>query len=456
MVDPGGGRDARVTNDGSWPSPARAWYGVAVFTLALTFNAIDRQIMNLLVGPIKHDLAISDTQMSLLLGFSYAVFSAVAGIPIARLADVHSRRLIIGIGIVGWSTMTAACGIAQNYWQLFLARVGVGVGDACNAPATFSILADSFPKETLPKATSVISMGFMLGSGISLIVGASVIQLVAGTPYVHLPLIGEVRSWQLVFIIVGAPGLLIAALMSTVQEPRRRGVMHADTGAGRPRALPVREILRFMAREWKTYAPIFLTLGLRAMLGFGIIVWLPSFFIRTYGWSPSQIGYIQGLILIFVAPAGLFCGGWLAGWFTRRGYMDANIRVVLLACMAIAPCAAIFPLMPDPGLAVGLYALYTFLAYFSPGPQNAALQIVTPNQMRAQVTAMFILVFNLVGFGIGPTFIAVFTDYVLGDESLLRYSLALGGIVLAPLAALSTWYGMKPYAESVMRAEARE
>jgi MFS family permease len=436
-----------------WPSPARAWYGVAVFTLVLTFNAIDRQIMNLLVEPIKHDLGISDTQMSLLLGFSYAVFSAIAGIPIARLADVKSRRLIIAIGVIGWSTMTAACGLAQNYWQLFLARVGVGVGDACNAPATFSILSDTFPKDKLHQATSVISIGFLTGTGISLIVGATVIQLVAGTPTVLLPLFGEIRSWQLVFILVGLPGLLLALLLTTVEEPKRRGLMGGT--AEKPEALPLLEILRFLHSEWKTYGPIFLTLAFRAMLGFGIIVWLPSFFIRTYGWTPSQIGYSQGLILLVVAPAGLVFGGFLAGWLLKRGYRDANLRVVMIASMAIAPCAMVFPLLPDPHWALGVYALYTFLAYLSPGPQNAALQIITPNQMRAQITAMFILIFNLVGFGVGPTFIAMFTDYVLGDESYLRYSLALGGVVLAPLAALVTWFGLKPYTESLHRAEMR-
>ena len=444
---------AAVAVQEPWPSPIRAWYGVAVFTLVLTFNAIDRQIMNLLVEPIKHDLAISDTQMSLLLGFSYAVFSAVAGIPIARLADVKSRRLIIAIGVIGWSTMTAACGIAQNYWQLFLARVGVGVGDACNAPATFSILADTFPKDKLHQATSVLSIGFLTGTGISLIVGATVIQLVAGTPSILLPLVGEIRSWQLVFILVGLPGLLLALLLTTVEEPKRRGLMGGT--AEKPEALPLVEILRFLHSEWKTYGPIFLTLAFRAMLGFGIIVWLPSFFIRTYGWTPSMIGYSQGLILLVVAPVGLVCGSFLAGWLLKRGYRDANLRVVMIASIAIAPCAMIFPLLPDPRWALGVYALYTFLAYLSPGPQNAALQIITPNQMRAQITAMFILIFNLVGFGVGPTFIAMFTDYVLGDESYLRYSLALGGLVLAPLAALVTWYGLEPYTESLRRSELR-
>jgi MFS family permease len=293
----------------------------------------------------------------------------------------------------------------------------------------------------------------MLGSGISLIVGATVIELVAGTPSMVLPIIGEIRSWQIVFIVVGLPGLFIALLMATVEEPKRRGLLAA--AGEKPKSLPLAEIVHFLAAEWKTYGPIFLTLAFRAMLGFGIIVWLPSFFIRTYGWSPAQIGYAQGFILLCVAPLGLVCGGWFAGWLARRGYEDANLRVVMIASLAIAPCALIFPQVPDGRMALAVYALYTFLAYLSPGPQNAALQIITPNQMRAQITAMFILIFNLVGFGIGPTFIAVFTDYMLGSPDQLRHAISIAGIVLAPLAGLVTWYGLRPYVDSVRRADMR-
>jgi hypothetical protein len=191
------------------------------------------------------------------------------------------------------------------------------------------------------------------------------------------------------------------------------------------------------------------------MLGFGIIVWLPSFFIRTHGWTASQIGYAQGFILMCVAPVALVCGGWLAAWLARRGYEDANLRVVMIASLAIAPCALVFPQLPDGRAALALYALYTFLAYLSPGPQNAALQIITPNQMRAQITAMFIVIFNLVGVGVGPTLIAVFTDYVLGSPDQLRHSISIAAVTLAPMAALVTWYGLKPYVQSLRRAEAR-
>lgn len=440
-----------------WPSPARAWYGVGVFTLTLVFLTIDRQIMNLLVGPIKHDLGMTDTQISLLLGFAFAVFSAFLGIPIARLADTKSRRLVIALGAATAGVMTAACGLAQNFWQLFTARVAVGAGDACNAPATYSILADSFPREKLPRAASVLSTGFALGTGISLIVGATVIQLVSETPTVQLPLLGEIRSWQFTFVIVGFPGLLFAALMATVQEPRRRGLLPHGTVSsttGQAKSLPIKTIIRFLFDDGKSYGPIFIVLAVRAMLGLGVIVWIPTFFIRTYGWTASQIGYLQGLILLVISPLGLICGGLLAEWLAKKGYDDANMRVVLISSLAIAPFCVLYPLMPGPYLALVLYAAYVFLTYLGPGPQNAALQIITPNQMRAQVTALFIFIFNLVGFGVGPTLIAVLTDYVLGSEIYLRYSLSIAGLILAPLAALVTWYGLKPYGASVIRAHA--
>src|SRR5215510_14156961 len=169
---------AASTDPGTdWPSPARAWYAVGVFAAALMFAFLDRQIMNLLVIPIQNDLGVSDSRMALLIGFAFICFYLVVGIPISRLVDTMSRRLIVGIGIAVWSAMTALCGLAGSYWQLFLARVGVGIGESCNGPATFSMLSDMFPKERLPKAIAVLNFGFMFGSGLALIVGGTVIEL---------------------------------------------------------------------------------------------------------------------------------------------------------------------------------------------------------------------------------------------------------------------------------------
>lgn len=443
-------------NAGDWPSPLRAWYGVGVFAVALLFNFLDRQILTLLVVPIKRDLGLSDTQMSMLIGFAFVSFYVLMGIPIARLVDSKSRRLIIGIGVATWSAMTAACGLAQNFWQLFVARMGVGIGESCNGPATYSMLSDMFPKEKLPKAIAFLNFGFMFGSGLALIVGGTVIQIVTQMPPFHMPLVGSMQPWQLTFVIVGLPGLLVAALLATVQEPRRRGLIAQPGQApGAPlRSLPIREVVRFLRDDWRTYLPLFLGTGLKSLLAFGVAVWTPTFFIRTHGWSIAEIGLAQGLILLTVSPMGLVAGGLLAERFARQGYSDANLRVVLIATLAVMPAAIAFPLVSSPWLALGLMAANGFLASLGPGPQNAALQVVTPNQMRGQVTALFLAVFNLIGFGLGPTSVALLTDYLFRSEAALGYSMSLAATLLGPIAALVIWAGLKPYGRSVVRASA--
>lgn len=175
-----------------WPPPAQAWYAVGVMTVALMFNFLDRGMLNLLIEPIKHDMGLSDTQISLVVGFAFVSFYAIVGFPIARLVDSKSRRAILGIGISMWSGMTAACGLAQNFWHLFIARLGVGIGEACNGPATFSMISDLFPKEKLPKAISVLNLGFASGQGVALLVGGTVIGIVSTMPEIALPLLGNV------------------------------------------------------------------------------------------------------------------------------------------------------------------------------------------------------------------------------------------------------------------------
>lgn len=440
-----------------WPSRGRAWYALGVLTVALMFATIDRSILSLLVEPIKADLDITDTGMSLIIGFAFVFFYAILGLPIARLADVYSRRLIIGCGIAFWSIATALCGLAQNYWQLFWARVGVGAGESSFAPATYSILTDSFRPEDLPKALAINSIGFVYGHALALIVGGAVIQLIAGMDDIAVSGIGVIKPWQLAFFAVGIPGLVVAAFMATVQEPHRRGRIKASTpvsGANSRKAMPIREIVRYCGEEKKTYIPIFAAMGVKTLLSFGMSLWLPTFFIRTYGWTAPQIGYAQGLVMLFVAPIGLMLGGWLAGWYARRGHDDANIRVVLIAAIGVIPFSIIYPLMDDPYVALALYGVNYFIAMLAVGPGNAALQIITPNEMRGQVRAAFQFVFNVIGYAIGPLFVALFTDYVFGEEASLRYSMTAAAIITAPLSALITWYGLKPYAKSVARSRA--
>jgi len=412
---------------------------------------LDRGILGLLIPSIKTDLQLSDTEISLIVGFAFVIFYAVLGLPIARLSDTRSRRLIIGISISIWSGMTALCGLAQNFWQLFVLRMGVGVGEAGSGPATYSMMADLFPRSKLPWAISVLSFGFVGGSGLALIIGGLIVRVFADFPQVIVPVLGVLQAWQLTLMAVGLPGLLIAALMSTVREPVRRGMIGQPDGKT-ARALPVGQVFRFLRRNWKTYAPMTIGMAIKSALNFGNAIWLPTLFVRKHGWAMSKIGITQGILLLTVAPLGLLAGSYVASRLAARGRDDANVRTVVYCGFAGIPLAVAYPLVPDPDLALTVYAIAVFVQYMLPGPQNAALQIVTPNQMRAQVTAMWLFVLNVIGFGMGPTIVALLTDFLFRDEARIGDALALASASLGLVAMFVIWYGLKPYAESVRRA----
>jgi MFS family permease len=304
----------------------------------------------LLIGPIKHDMQLSDTKASLLVGFAFVFFYLFLGVPIARLVDTKSRRVIIGAGIAIWSLMTAFCGLAQNFVQLFVARIGVGVGEACNGPATFSMMSDLFPREKLPRAIAVLNFGFVAGTGLALLLGGAVIHFVSNMGPIELPLLGALRPWQITFLLVSLPGFLVAALFATVPEPLRRGRIAGVA----MKSIPVADVLRFLKDNRWAYGPMFLGLACNVVLHFGAAAWVPTFFIRTYGWTAARAGVLQGSIVICTAPFALMIGSALSEWFTRKGYADANMRVTLIAIAGSTPCAILYPLMPTPELAVVL------------------------------------------------------------------------------------------------------
>ena len=434
-----------------WPSPRTAWYAVAIFALALLFAFLDRTIITLLVEPIKADLELSDFQISLLLGFALVVFNAFVAVPASRFVDIWPRNIIITVGIAFWSTMTALCGVAQNFWQLFLFRMGIGVGEIVHGPATYSMMADFFPREKLPRAIAVLQLGFIGGSGISLLLGAFVIQMLLDFKGVTIP--GTdifIRNWQMVFIIVGLPGLLVAALMMTVPEPPRRGRI---TQLKKP--MPLREVIRYLLQNWKLYAPQFFGLAVSAIESSGVRAWQPVFFQRTYDWSAQKTGMALGTAFIVAAPFGLWAVTKLTEHFAKTRD-DANLRAVAI-CYTLSPIFAISgPLMPNPYLALACAALALLIGIGGAVPQNAALQSVTPNEMRGQVTALYLFIFSVIGGGIGPTFIALFTDYVIGDEMKIRYALSISAAIMMPVAAWIMWSGVKHYGAAIADVKERE
>jgi MFS family permease len=419
-------------------SLAYAWYVVAVLMVAYVFSFIDRQILNLLVGPIRADLGISDTQMSLLMGFSFALFYTICGIPIGRLADSKSRRSIIAVGIFFWSLMTAACGTAKSYWQFFLYRMGVGVGEATLSPSAYSLIADYFPKESRATAISVYSMGIYIGSGLAFLLGGLVIQF-AGQDDVTLPLVGATRPWQLIFFILGIAGILFTFAMYTVREPARQGLSGATAG------VPLGTVFAYMKQNRRAVLCHNFGFALMAFTAYGAAAWIPTFFIRHHGWTAAEIGMAYGTVIMTFGTLGIVAGGRLSDWLARRGHEDANMRVGLLAAVCGIPSGIAFPLVPDANLAVAMVAISTVFLSMPFGVAPAAVQEMMPNDMRGQASAVYLFVVNLIGLGVGPTAMALATDYVFKSDAAVGYSLLLVGSVAQAGALLLLWAGLAPY-----------
>ncbi|MBB1605371.1 MULTISPECIES: MFS transporter [Pseudomonas] len=428
-------------NNNGYPSSAVAWSTVAILMVAYVLSFIDRQILNLLVGPIRRDLAISDTQMSLLMGLSFALFYTLCGIPLGRMADSRSRRGLITVGVLIWSAMTAACGLARQYWQFLLFRVGVGVGEAALSPAAYSLIADSFPAQRRATAISVYSMGIYLGSGLAFLLGGLVIKFASAQGDVHLPLLGEVRPWQLIFLILGAAGVLFTLLMLAVKEPQRHGV-----GAGVE--VPMREVGAYLRANRRTVICHNFGFACISFASYGSGAWVPTFFVRTYGWDAGHVGVVYGSIVAVFGCLGIVFGGRLADRWAKRGRTDANMRVGLLAACLALPLSVTFPLLDDANLVALLMAPTVFCLSMPFGVAPAAIQEIMPNSMRGQASAIYLFVVTLFGLGVGPTAVALVTDFVFHDDMALRYSLLivtslalLGGVLLLGM-------GLKPYRQS--------
>jgi MFS family permease len=258
-----------------YPSAARAWYAVSVLTFAYIFSYIDRQILSLLVAPIRRDLHITDTQMSLLMGISFALFYTLFGFPVGRLADTSSRRNIITAGVFTWSLFTAACGVVSSYAHLFLMRVGVGVGEAALSPPAYSLLSECFPPNRRALALSVYATGMYLGAGLALMIGGIVVAHTGAGGTIALPLVGyAIFTWQLTFFLVGLPGLLVALLIRTVAEPARRERRAAA-------AAPLSTVAAFVVKHRATFGCHHLAQSMLSLASYSASAWVPTFLIRT-------------------------------------------------------------------------------------------------------------------------------------------------------------------------------
>ncbi len=412
-----------------WPRPVVGWYAVSVLTVAYVLAFVDRTILSLMVGPIRADLGLSDTQISLLHGFAFALFFTLIGIPISLLADRLSRRNITALGTATWGGATVLCGFATSFWGLFGARVLVGVGEAALTPSAYSMLADLFPPGRLARALAVFTVGLFAGVGFAYMIGGAVVGSVSGVENVTLPLIGEVRAWQFAFIVVGLPGFPIALWLLTLREPARRRPPARGTLLA-----AFEDCLRHMGRHWQVYVAHALGFSLLALMFNAAAAWLPAYLMRVHALDPATTGFWLGVIMLVAGVGGVLAGGWLGDRLTARGQTDGNMRVGIVAAVGAFPLAATATLVEPLPLSLVLLAAYMFFVSLPYGAAAAALQIVTPGRMRATASAIYLCLVNLIGLGIGPTLVALATDRLFDDDLAVGKSLALVSTLCAPLA----------------------
>ena len=423
-----------------------AWFVVTLLMLAHVLSFADRSILNLLVGPIRADLDISDTQMSLLQGFSFALFYTVCGLPLARLADRSSRSRLILWGVVAWSLATALSGVAQRYAHLLLARIGVAVGEATLSPSAFSLISDYFSREKRATAISVFGMGTYIGGGLALLIGGLVVQFAKSQGPMHLPLLGEIRPWQLVFFILGGLGLLFSLLLLLIREPARS----VPVTQAAPQ-LPLRQVLAALRVNSRTLLCHHLGFAMIALAGYGASAWIPTYLIRVRGWDVTDVGVAYGLVLMVFGTLGILLGGRLADRWIARGQTDAALRIGAITALLAIPFACILYISSSEVVAVAMLAVATFLLSMPFGAAPSGLQDIVPPNMRAQASAIYLFVLNMIGLGCGPTAVALATDYLFRDDQAVGYSLLLVGSVSLTLGAVLLLLGLSAYRASYTR-----
>jgi MFS family permease len=441
-----------LTSDSSsarqaWPSPAAAYYGLAVIILATMLNFFDAQVFAIMGQRIKIDLHLTDEQLGFLIGPANIVFYVLVGIPMARLVDIYPRKIVLACGIAIIGGITALGGLAQSFRQLFSSRMLVGAGGSAHAPGAYSMLSDYFPPERLPRAIGFLQLGFIGGSSLGIFLGGQLVSLAAAWPVSHWMGL-TMHGWQWVLMMVGAPGLLISLLLLLTKEPARRGT----AAHGKP--LPVKAVVHEIWARRAVYLPLFIGLAFSATQAIGVQPWLAPFLIRTYGWNEAQIGQWLGLVFLVSSLIGVALGTLFVEWLSKR-YKDAHVRASTILFAAAAPFSIITPLMPSGQLAVLCQGVALACGIASAVPQNSAIQRITPNEMRGQVTAIYLFMFIVFG-ALGSQLIGSITQRVFHSDAKLWETMVLTASVLMPLAAFAISRGIRPYGREVERLEALE
>lgn len=413
------------------------WLSVCLLAVAVAISIMDRTVINLLIEPIKHSLGLTDTQIALMNSVSFGVFYCIFALIMGRMIDHGNRRRIIIFTVVAWSLVMSITGFARNFPELTVCRIALAVGEAALAPAAFSIIADLFPKPVLGRAISTFYTGSILGPGLALLFGGAMIKLFSSLSPISLPGVGRLEIWQAVLMSAGPPGLVIAVLLSRfVREPERRTLVPDSELARRTSSFPG---LQYLFAQWRLYGGIFAALALISMNFVSMLTWTPTYLIRVYGWRASSTGYYMGIIVAVGGATGAFAGGWLADRLVERGRQDGVITAMAIMATLSTPFA--FSAVPILGADKMLMSVF-FYCFGVMGTTSTAptlIQIMTPNQLRGQVSALYLTLLNIATLALAPLCVALLTDYVFRNPQALGLSLTVVAMATAPASTLCFW-----------------
>ena len=431
---------------------AYTWYAVGFLTVAATLSSIDRQVLAVLIGPIQRDLSLSDSQMGLLGGVAFSLLYSVGTVPAAWIADKRSRRMVITAGMAFWSAMTAACGMVNQFASLFLARMGVGLGEAALPPAAYSMMSDLLPKAKLPLAIGLFTAAPFFGVGLASIGGGQLAQYFETAPPLVLPLLGEVRSWQAIFLLLGVPGVLLALLgLLTLREPKRLGQVALDGQA----AMTSRQVMTFLGERRRFLALHFTAYIAMSVQGWGLFFWVIEFLVRERGLPRAEAGLKYGLMAFGLGLAGSIVSGRLASGLVARGAADSTMRLVLFCILALMPLAIVMPLVPQAWQTLLLLMPITFLMGWPGALGMTSLQFIVPNELKGRIIALYSLVVNAISLALGPLLGGLISDKVFGGQS-LGGSLSLMAAINYPLAVIALLLCLRPFRAALEKARAWE
>jgi MFS family permease len=427
-----------------------AWITLVILALMQVLSYTDRMIITLLFTPIQRDLHLSDFQISTLSGASFSIAYALCGVPMGWMADRLQRRLVAGGGVMFWSFATSLCGLTSSYWSLALARLGVGAGEAALAPSAYSMLADMFPRRRLAMVLGLFSTGSALGSSLAFLVGGALIGSLTAIGTLHVPVLGDLKPWQVTFLIVGLTGVPFSLLFLLIPEPSR-----GSAAKSAAQLLQGPGIFEFLLRNRRYIICHFLGFSMTVVTSTAMFAWTPTLLQRQMGLDVATVGRFLGVASL-TGPIGFIFGGWVTDRWFSRGTTDAHLRYFVFASIISGVIGTLmFAFVHNVWVFVPIWSAVHLLQPFT-GQAAGHLQIVTPPHLRGRISALFLLTYMLIGLSLGPITVGFATDFVFHDQQKLHLSLALVYGIGQAIAAVLLFLGLAPARRAVADAFARE